>query len=74
MKFKAPTTLFDGSAATGAITYSVLANGEAVGSGNTTFGAEVSVPVTLAQPDSMTSLSLLPMLPAPARRQNSPLS
>ena len=50
VKFKAPTTLFDGSAATGAITYSVLANGEAVGSGNTTFGAEVSVPVTLAQP------------------------
>lgn len=45
--FKAPTTLFDGTAATGALTYTILANGEQVATGSTTYGTNVSTPVTL---------------------------
>lgn len=48
VSFTAPTTLFDGTAATGALTYKVLANGESVATGSTTFGAAVSAPVTVA--------------------------
>ena len=48
VSFTAPTTLFDGTAASGALTYKVLANGESVATGSTTFGAAVSAPVTVA--------------------------
>ena len=47
VSFTAPATLFDGTAATGALAYSVLANGEEVATGETTFGAEVVADVTL---------------------------
>lgn len=47
ISFKAPTTLFDGTAATGALTYTVLANGEKAAEGSTTFGADVTVPLTV---------------------------
>lgn len=40
--FTAPTTLYDGTAATGSVSYKVLANGETVASGTTTYGATVS--------------------------------
>lgn len=49
VSFKAPTTLFDGTETTGALTYEVLANGASVASGNTTFGADVNAPVTLTE-------------------------
>lgn len=50
VKFTAPSTLFDGSKATGALTYKVMANGEVVGEGNTTCGASVEVAYTAPQP------------------------
>lgn len=40
--FTAPTTLFDGTAATGDVSYKVLADGETVASGTTTYGAAVT--------------------------------
>ncbi len=48
VSFTAPTTLFDGTPATGELTYSVKANGVEVASGTTTFGAEVSDEITMA--------------------------
>lgn len=50
VNFTAPVTLFDGTAATGALTYHILANGEEVATGATTFGAEEAVNVTLTEP------------------------
>ncbi len=47
VSFKAPTTFFNGQAATGDLTYEILVNGEAV-TGTTSFGATVSTPVTVA--------------------------
>lgn len=47
VSFTAPTTLFDGTAATGALTYEILANGTSVATGSTSFGTAVSVPVTV---------------------------
>lgn len=47
--FTAPSTLYDGTAATGDLTYTVLANGEEVATGSTTFGANVVAPVTLEE-------------------------
>ncbi len=54
VSFKAPATLFDGTAASGALTYTILANGEQAATGNTTFGAEVSEDITLAKSGSYT--------------------
>lgn len=47
VSFKAPTTLFDGTAASGNITYSILANGVEVKTGTTTYGATVSEAITV---------------------------
>ncbi|MDE5785401.1 MAG: choice-of-anchor J domain-containing protein, partial [Duncaniella sp.] len=47
VSFNAPATLFDGTAASGSLTYSVEANGEEVATGSTTFGAAVSAAVTM---------------------------
>ena len=52
--FKCPTTLFDGTAASGALTYKVLANGQQVATGNTSFGATVSADVTVSKADNYT--------------------
>ncbi len=46
--FTAPSKLFDGSEGSGSLTYTVTANGEKVATGTTTFGANVSAPVTLS--------------------------
>lgn len=54
ISFAAPTTLFDGTAATGDITYTILANGEQIATGTTTYGATVNAPVTLATPGEYT--------------------
>lgn len=48
--FTAPSTLFDGTAASGSLDYKVMANGTAVAQGKTSFGAKVSASVTLSQP------------------------
>ncbi len=48
VSFKAPTTLFDGTAASGSLNYEIAANGENVAAGTTTYGAEVSEEITLA--------------------------
>lgn len=45
--FKAPSTLFDGTEASGEINYTVTANGEQVATGTTSFGADTSAPVSL---------------------------
>ena len=45
--FTAPSTLFDGSAASGSLTYTVSVNNRQVATGTTQYGAEVSVPVTV---------------------------
>lgn len=47
VSFKAPETLFDGTRATGALTYEVTANEEVVATGNTSFGADVTADVTM---------------------------
>lgn len=52
INFKAPTTLYDGTAAEGDLTYQITANGEQLASGATTFGSEVSAAVTVAAPGS----------------------
>lgn len=46
--FKAPTTTYAGTSASGALTYTVLANGTSVATGSTSYGANVSAPVTLS--------------------------
>lgn len=47
--FTAPTTLYDGTAASGALTYAVKANGVTVASGNTTCGANVDANISVPQ-------------------------
>lgn len=47
VNFKAPATLYDGTAASGDLTYSVLANGQELATGSTTFGANVAAEVTV---------------------------
>ena len=49
VSFTAPATLFDGTPATGALTYSVQANGEEIATGDTSFGAEVSREITMTE-------------------------
>lgn len=49
VSFSAPTTLFDGTAATGDLTYEILANGESVATGDTSYGATVNAPITLTE-------------------------
>ena len=48
VNFTAPSTNYDGSAASGALTYKVLANGVEVATGSTSYGAEVAADVTVA--------------------------
>ncbi len=48
VSFKTPATFFDGSAASGNLNYSILANGEEVATGSAAFDSEVSADVTLA--------------------------
>lgn len=48
VSFTAPTTLFDGTAATGELAYTVLVDGEAAATGSTAFGAAVTADVTVA--------------------------
>lgn len=45
--FTAPTTLYDGTAATGSVDYKVLANGDVVASGTTTYGATETGTITM---------------------------
>ncbi|MDE6854334.1 MAG: choice-of-anchor J domain-containing protein, partial [Muribaculaceae bacterium] len=52
--FTAPSTLFDGTAASGALSYKVMANGASVAEGKTEFGTKVSAPVTLSAAGSYT--------------------
>lgn len=53
ISFDAPTTLFNGTAATGALSYKLLIDGEVEAEGNTTFGAtNVTIPVEVYLPAS----------------------
>lgn len=52
VSFKCPTTLFDGTVATGALTYKILANGEQVATGSTSYGATVNADVTVSRADN----------------------
>ena len=45
--FTAPTTTFDGTAATGALAYSILANGKEIAKGTTAYGAKVNAEITV---------------------------
>lgn len=47
INFTAPTKLYNGTPASGALNYTILANDTQIAEGNTTFGANVSVDVTL---------------------------
>lgn len=47
ISFTAPTTLFDGTPASGALSYSILANGVQAASGITSYGSDVTAPVTV---------------------------
>lgn len=47
VSFKCPTTLYDGTPATGALTYKVLGNGEQLASGSCAFGQAVNADVTV---------------------------
>lgn len=49
VSFKLPTTLFDGSAAIGTLSYKVLANGQQVADGTGAAGADVTAPVTVEE-------------------------
>lgn len=53
VSFTAPATTTDG-ASTGTLTYKVLSNGDEIASGNCAYGADVTVPVTVAEPGSYT--------------------
>lgn len=48
LEFKAPATTFDGTEATGELDYTVTVNGKDY-TGKTTYGASVSVPITLEE-------------------------
>lgn len=54
INFTAPTSNYDGSAASGSLTYNVSVNGESYATGTTQYGAEVSVPVTVETPGHYT--------------------
>ena len=47
ISFEAPTTTYDGTTATGSLTYTVTANGETVATGTTQYGANVQAAVTV---------------------------
>lgn len=49
ISFDTPTTTYNGAAATGALTYKILANDDVVAEGNTTFSTSVSAPVTVTE-------------------------
>ena len=49
LQFKAPSTLFDGTPASGALTYTVLKNGREVATGGTSFGETVNADITVAE-------------------------
>lgn len=49
VNFTAPTTLYDGTTASGSLTYTVTANGETVANGTTAYGESVSASVTVAE-------------------------
>lgn len=46
ISFTAPTTLYDGSAATGTVHYDVLVNGESIKSADTTYGTQENIAYT----------------------------
>lgn len=48
VSFTAPTTTVDGNSASGDLSYAVYANGQSLASGTTTYGATVSLPVTVS--------------------------
>lgn len=50
VEFDAPGALYGGGQASGPLSYSIMANGVAVASGETTFGAHVNASVTLDTP------------------------
>lgn len=54
VSFSAPTTLFNGTAATGDLSYEILANDEVAATGTTSYGATVNAPVTLTTPGEYT--------------------
>ena len=54
INFSAPATTYDGTPATGALTYKILANDEEVATGSTEFGAAVSAPVTVPESGNYT--------------------
>lgn len=54
VSFTCPTTTYGGTAASGALTYKIVANKEVVASGQTAYGADVSADVTAAKPGSIT--------------------
>lgn len=54
VKFKCPTTLFDGTATTGALKYTILANDKELATGDCAFGQEMSVDVTVASSNNYT--------------------
>lgn len=49
LQFKAPSTLYNGTPASGALTYTVLLNGNEFAKGETSFGSTVSTDVTVAE-------------------------
>lgn len=48
ISFTCPTTLFDGTPATGDLTYSIITDGVEIAAGNTSYGASENVDVTVA--------------------------
>lgn len=49
VNFTSPTTLYDGTAASGSLSYTVLLNGRELTTGETSFGATVSTPVAVEE-------------------------
>lgn len=54
INFKSPSTTYAGTAASGALTYKITANGDVVAQGNTTFGATNAIDLTLSAPGRYT--------------------
>jgi len=52
--FTAPSTLYDGSGASGSVNYTVTVDGEAVSTGSTTYNSPVEVPVSVDAPGRYT--------------------
>ena len=52
LSFTAPTALRDGSPAAGKLTYEVIVNGKSIATGDTEYGAEVSIPLSVDSADS----------------------